>query len=257
MSEFERTFDLSAEDYDRSRPLYPKELYDDMLRYQHIGSGSNVLEIGLGTGKATLPILETGCRLTGLEPGNQLAFLARERFRDRTNISIFQQTLQDYTGAESTFDMIYAATAFHWLPERYGYQRVYSLLKNGGCFARFAYHAGMDKGRNALAEEIQEQYKACLPHAGNFKEYCEADAKRLAGLALSYGFVDTQYRLYSIAKDFAADEYMMLLRTYPDHMRIEPENRKKLFDGIHSAIRKHGGIITVYYTFDLELVRKP
>lgn len=257
MNEFERTFDLSAEDYDRSRPVYIKELYDDIFRYQSVGPGSNVLEIGMGTGKATLPILETGCRLTGLEPGQQLAALAKEKFQGYKNIFICQQTLQEYTGTDGTFDVVYAATAFHWLPESYGYRRVYNLLKNGGAFARFAYHAGTDRKRTTLAEEIQELYKACLPQTGGFREYCEADAEQLAGLAANYGFTDTKYHLYSMTKDFTADEYMILLRTYPDHMRMEPESRKKLFDGIHSAILKHGGTITVYYTFDLELARKP
>ena len=41
------------------------------------------------------------------------------------------------------------------------------------------------------------------------------------------------------------------------YMRLEESNRKMLFEGIHSAIRNHGGIMTVYYTMDLELARKP
>ncbi len=40
-------------------------------------------------------------------------------------------------------------------------------------------------------------------------------------------------------------------------MKVEEADRKMLFEGIHSAIKKHGGIITVYYTMDLELARKP
>lgn len=39
-------------------------------------------------------------------------------------------------------------------------------------------------------------------------------------------------------------------------MAIGETNRKKLFDGIHSAINNNGGVITLYYTMDLELARK-
>ena len=42
-----------------------------------------------------------------------------------------------------------------------------------------------------------------------------------------------------------------------ENMALESGNREKLFKGIHSAINNHGGIITVYYTLDLELARKP
>ena len=83
------------------------------------------------------------------------------------------------------------------------------------------------------------------------------DAQRIALLADKYGFADIRCSLYHTTKDFTADEYMELLRTYPDHMALEAEKREKLFSGIHAAIQKHGGIITVYYTMDLELARKP
>lgn len=89
------------------------------------------------------------------------------------------------------------------------------------------------------------------------KEYSGPDAEKTARIAEKYGFTDTEYRLYHLTKDFTADEYMNLLRTYPNHMAMEEINRDKLFEGIHSAINNHGGIITVYYTVDLELARKP
>ena len=72
----------------------------------------------------------------------------------------------------------------------------------------------------------------------------------------AYGFRDTAYKLYHTTKDFTADEYMALLRTYPDHMRLDPEDRKQLFAGIYHAIERNGGTMTVYYTMDLELARK-
>jgi hypothetical protein len=39
-------------------------------------------------------------------------------------------------------------------------------------------------------------------------------------------------------------------------MALEASTREKLFKGIHSAINNHGGVISVYYTMDLELARK-
>lgn len=175
MNEFERTFDLSAEDYDRSRPVYIKELYDDIFRYQSVGPGSNVLEIGMGTGKATLPILGTGCRLTGLEPGQQLAALAKEKFQGYKKIFICQQTLQEYTGTDGTFDVVYAATAFHWLPESYGYRRVYNLLKNGGAFA------ALPTMRERIGSEplLQRKYRSFIKPACHGQAVFESIAKRM------------------------------------------------------------------------------
>lgn len=257
MTAFETTFDSAALDYEKSRPAYVKEIYEDILRYKPLHSESHVLEIGLGTGKASQPILDTHCHFVGIEPGEQLADLARERFRAYANFTLWNQTFQDFVCADDSFDLIYAATAFHWIPKEYGYTKVFHLLKPGGAFARFAYHAGPDQERKALTEEIQELYRRYMHTENPPAVFGNADAKKLAEKALAYGFMNAQQSLYHAKKDFTADEYIALLRTYPDHRKLYASDRKKLFDGIHSAIHKSGGIMTVYYTMDLELARKP
>lgn len=257
MTAFEKTFDSAALDYDRSRPAYIQEIYEDIFQYEPIDADSHVLEIGLGTGKASRPLLDTRCHLIGIEPGAQLADLARHRYQAYNNFSLLNQTLQDFVSPDGVFDLIYAATAFHWIPEAYGYKRVFDLLKPGGAFARFAYHAGPDQGRKALTDEIQELYRQSMRLDRQPAEFSDADAQKLAEKALAYGFAEIKHSLYHTTKDFTEDEYMALLRTYPDHMKMEASDRKKLFEGIHAAINRHGGIMTVYYAMDLELARKP
>ena len=253
---FETTFDAAAVDYDESRPEYCRALYRDLLAYQPIGPESRVLEIGMGTGKATKPVLETGCRLTALEPGAHLARLARMKLGRYENLQIIEKTLQDYECENESFDLLYAATAFHWLAKDYGYRRVYDLLKKGGAFARFAYHAGLDAGRPELAADIQKVYDQQPSFAGRSGAFTEEQAKRLSEIADEYGFTQTAYHLYHWTKAFTADEYMKLLRTYPDHMNLEKAERDALFSGIHRAIMRHGGVIDVHYTADMQLARK-
>ncbi|MDE7289790.1 MAG: class I SAM-dependent methyltransferase [Oscillospiraceae bacterium] len=256
MEEFEKTFDNIAEEYDRIRPMYVKELFKDLFAYSPINSESRVLEIGMGTGKASGAILDSGCHLVGLEPGIHLAEAASKKYQKYPNLSIVNSTFQNFSCCSEYFDLIYAATAFHWIPEEYGYRRVYELLKQGGAFARFAYHAGTDKKRKELTAEIQKCYRKYASWEDEAKEYSEEYAKNLAETARKYGYVDIKHKMYYFNKDFTADEYMGLLRTYPDHMKIEDASRRKLFQGIHSAIVNNGGVITVYYTMDLELARK-
>lgn len=256
MLTFEKTFDNQTLSYEKVRPTYPAELYDDIFRYRPIGWDSNVLEIGIGTGKATTPFLEKQCRLVALEPGGNLAAFSAEKFKDYPYFLLQNQMLQDFRCGPETFDLIYAATSFHWIPEEYGYKRVYELLKKGGAFARFAYHANKDREREAMTFEIQECYQKYMNASKEPKPYCEEDALLLAEVAKKYGFVDTEYRMYHWTKDFSADDYMEVLKTYPDHMSLEAIVREKLFQGIYKAIERGGGVITVYYTMDLQLARK-
>ena len=185
---FETTFDDAAADYDESRPGYCPALYQDLLAYQPIGPQSYVLAIGMGTGKATAPILETGCSLTALEPGAHLARLAKERLAHYDNLAVIEKTLQDYACEAGTYDLIYAATAFHWIPEEYGYPRVFALLKKGGAFARFAYHAGPDASRPQLTADIQKVYDRIPSLSGKYNAFTDEQARRLSEIASKYGF---------------------------------------------------------------------
>lgn len=41
MADFERTFEDATDVYERSRPAYPRVLYDDLLRYRPLGAGDS------------------------------------------------------------------------------------------------------------------------------------------------------------------------------------------------------------------------
>ena len=117
MTIFEKTFDDAAIDYDHSRPTYVKEIYEDIFRYKPVDPDSHVLEIGLGTGKASQPILETRCHLTGIEPGERLADLARKQYQTYANFTVCNQTFQDFISPDESFDLIYSSTASNLIRE--------------------------------------------------------------------------------------------------------------------------------------------
>lgn len=81
-------FNEDEENYDKHRPTYVKELYQDIINYSGICKDSVVLEIGIGTGQATLPFLETGCNITAVELGDKLVAYSRKKFSNYHNIEI-------------------------------------------------------------------------------------------------------------------------------------------------------------------------
>ncbi len=50
----EKTFDNAASDYEKTRPAYVSQIFQDILEYKSIGKESAVLEIGTGTGAFTI-----------------------------------------------------------------------------------------------------------------------------------------------------------------------------------------------------------
>ena len=73
-------FDRAAEDYQRTRPVCPPQLFDDLIDLAGLEAGDRVLEIGCGTGQATVPLAERGLAITAVELGPELAAVASLRY---------------------------------------------------------------------------------------------------------------------------------------------------------------------------------
>ncbi|MBR6573737.1 MAG: class I SAM-dependent methyltransferase [Clostridia bacterium] len=257
----EWTFDTVAPVYEKLRPGYVEELYRTLFEYIPIDESSKVVEVGSGGGQATLPILKTGCELIAVEYGEQFSELLKEKFQGYHNFSVITGKFEDTAFEEGAFDLVFSASAFHWVPEKIGYEKVFSMLKSGGAFARFANHPYRDKGNPALSKEIDELYDEYYYKFHNKKrqvltEYSEEQAQERAMIACQYGFTDIQYALFHRERVFSGKEYIQLLGTYSDHIAMEETIRTEFFSKIEDAIDRHGGTITIYDTIDLQLARK-
>jgi ubiquinone/menaquinone biosynthesis C-methylase UbiE len=204
--------------------------------------------------------LQTGCNLTAIDYGENFCEICREKFKEYTNFSAVSGKFED-VDFNCEYDLIYSASAFHWIPEEIGYKKVYDMLKDGGVFARFANHPYRDKGKPALSEEMDRiyaeyYYKYHKKEPKTPVEYTEQQAYDRALIAEKYGFTDIQYKLFYRTRTFSAKEYITLLGTYSDHIAIEETIRKEFFSKIEEAINRLGGEITIYDTIDLQLARK-
>ena len=251
------TFDTVAATYEKLRPGYVETLYQDIFAYRPLDAASHAVEVGIGGGQATGPILATGCAVTAVEPGANFCALCREKFAAYPGFTAVNARFEDADLPPESCDLVYSASAFHWVPEEIGYRKVFDILRPGGAFARFANHPFKDKGRPGMHEALQEVYAIYMPGSLVPNEYSEEQAARRAEIAAKYGFTDIQHRLYHRTRDFTAAEYVQLLGTYSDHIAIEEKTRGRFFREIGEAIDRLGGRITIYDTIDLQLARKP
>jgi SAM-dependent methyltransferase len=89
-------FDEAAELYDRARPGYPAALFDDLAELTPLRPGSRVLEIGPGTGQATLPLAERGYQVVAVELGADLAAVARRKLAGFPNVEVVTAAFEDW-----------------------------------------------------------------------------------------------------------------------------------------------------------------
>jgi len=250
MSDLRLAFDEVPELYDRHRPTYPADLYADIFAHSGIKSDSRVLEIGIGTGQATQPFLDMGCRVVAVELGKNLVQFTRSKFADYSNLRVVCAAFEDFGETES-FDLIFSATAFHWIPEAIGYQKVYSLLKPGGIFARFTNQVERSGDDKPLFDAVQGLYEKYMPGSKNKASPGSAD------IAAKYGFVNIFHKVYRGSRTMFANDYCKLLSTYSDHRALGESSLSALSREIRDAIDTHGGKITLNDTISLYLARRP
>ncbi|MDS0527738.1 methyltransferase domain-containing protein [Clostridium sp. SHJSY1] len=248
------TFNEDAKNYDKWRPTYCKELFNDIIEYSNLNENKKAIEVGIGTGQATRPFLKTGCEVMAIELGQNLVEYSQEKFKEYKNLRIYNTSFEDYNGDENSIALLYSATAFHWIPEEIGYKKVLKLLKNHGTLALFWNRPSLKD--DLLNKKIQSIYQKYMPSNTVKVENDLERYKKVSETIKSYGFKDVQVKLYKQTRNFNASDYISLLNTYSDHRSMILSIKEVFFKEIESAVLKNGSSITINNTIDLYLARK-
>jgi len=133
-------------------------VFDDLERLAGLSSGSRLLELGCGTGKATLPLARRGHHIVALELGQHLAEQASRNLAGLANVIVVHASFDDWRHEHGDFDLVFAATAWHWLDPDRNTDEPSELLKPGGHLAFWsATHVFPDHG-DPFFREIQPIY---------------------------------------------------------------------------------------------------
>ena len=155
------TFNRMGAGYD-GRPGYPDAVFR-LLAERGLAPGSRVLEIGPGTGQATLPLLDRGAVVTAVEPGEELARLLRERCAGRPFVVIVD-AFETAALPDEQFDLVVAATAFHWVDPDIGIARAAAHLRAGGHLALWWALWGDSDREDPFHERLEPILRAKAPH---------------------------------------------------------------------------------------------
>src|SRR5437870_5484537 len=131
------TFDDVALLYDQVRPGYQEALFEDVVVLSGIPPGGRILEIGCGTGQATLPFARRGYRILAVELGANLAAVARAKLAAYPAVQVHIGTFEEWPVEERAFDLAIAATAFHWIDPAVRCRKTAAALRPGGALALF------------------------------------------------------------------------------------------------------------------------
>ena len=96
-----RSFDAWAGDYDRYRPGYPDVLFEEIRGRLALPSQPRVVDLGAGTGRASLAMVALGWRVTAVEPGKPMLDVLRAQATNQGLVLATVQATAESTGLES------------------------------------------------------------------------------------------------------------------------------------------------------------
>lgn len=251
------SFDEVAELYEKARPSYPQALVRELVERAGIVAGARVLEIGCGTGQLTLPLAETGAQVVAVELGPNLVARARAALAAFPNVSVELADFDQWEPDEP-FDVVVAATAFHWLNPTTRLDRCARALRRGGTLAIIDTHWGVGATVDPFAVESQACYARWDPHhAPSFSPKTLAE---LSGenqeLSSSRGWGHCERQRFSIERRYSAEQYCELLQTFSDVRGFGEPNRSRFVDCIANLIHvRFGGSLQRTDTYELSTVR--
>jgi SAM-dependent methyltransferase len=285
-----RTFDAVAGEYQDARPEYPEALYEALISLTGVSPGVSVLgEVGCGSGKATLPLARRGFAICCVELGAALAAEARRNLAAFAGVRVDQGDFESWApgprpgsqagpgwaesgaGGESPgsvrddgfdgFDLLFAATAWHWIDPAVKYRKAWSLLRPGGHLAFWtASHVVPEVDGDPFFAEIQDVYDEIgsgLP-AGWVSPTPATLPDARAEIEASGLFGDVVVRRFDWEVRYTAEGYIRLLETFSSNLAMEPWQRDRLYGEIRRRLAERpDGLLRRHWGAVLNVARRP
>ena len=246
------TFEQVPELYDRARPTYPGEVFEDLAVLAQLPAAARIVEIGCGTGQATLPLAERGYQVTCVELGEQLAAAARRKLSRFPGVNVINANFETWRPPGADFHAVVAFTAFHWINPEVRYARAAALLRTGGSLAVVATHHVLLPDGDDFFLDVQEDYDAVVSDEpgtkGGAPLHPDAIEDLREDIDASGFFHNVCARRYLWDVEYTADEYIEVLGTYSGHRALDDETRERLLARIRRrAEARPGGKVRKTY----------
>jgi len=238
------TFDSAADRYQQARPEYPAQLYDTLIDMAGLDAGDRLVEVGCATGKATLPLARRGFQIMCIEIGPRLAAAARHNLASLPHVTVINSAFETWhPPVGERFDLVFAATAWHWIDPTLRYQRAWQLLRPGGHLAFWSATHVFPDGGDPFFVNIQDVYDqigeglprdATWPRPGQLPD--SRDEIEQSGL-----FADVVVRHFDWEISYTAQEYLQLLDTFSGHIAMQAWKRQHLYAEISRRLQQRPG----------------
>ncbi|MFJ4314984.1 class I SAM-dependent methyltransferase [Streptomyces lavendulae] len=260
-----RVFGEVAELYEASRPGYADAPAARVLEYAEPGERP-ALEVGAGTGKATVAFAEAGTSPVCVEPDPRMAEVLRRNTAPFPRVRVEAAGFEEWRRDGRRFGLLYAATSWHWLDPARRRDLVREALDPGGALALFWNPHGVRAPRlhGAPAEVDARHGITGTPHGVLASSYGRAaGGGRLGrGAGLARGRAPRRRRVHRPARGPFPRGPALRHRPLPGLPGLPlplpgpgPDHRERVLADTAGVLDAHGGGIAMEHFSDLLLAR--
>jgi SAM-dependent methyltransferase len=205
----------AATNYNEARPSYPPALIEQVVEHAQLSPRSKLLEVGCGPATATVVFAELGLSMLCLEPNPDFYRLAQHNCQQYPNVEIQNSAFEEWPLEANGFDVVLAASSFHWIPADVGYPKAAQALKRNGHLVLL-----WNKELQPSYEVYQNLAEVYAIHAPDLNRYEDraTQEKILSGLGQlildSELFQDLVAGQVITEVTYTTDQYLTLLQTY-------------------------------------------
>lgn len=234
-------------------------MFDDLVA-AGVGPGARVLEIGCGTGQATVPLAERGYRVVAVELGADMADVARRSLAGFDSVEVVTAAFEDWPLPKEPFDVVFSATAFHWVDPAVRVSKSADALRLGGLLATVGtHHIAGGTWTEAFFVEIQKLYERFDPSTppGLRLEAARDIPQDDRELISSERFGPASFYRYEWESPYSTAAYLDLLLTYSGHRALPDAQQSALLNSIARLIDvDYGGQVVKRYLTELRLAQR-
>jgi SAM-dependent methyltransferase len=204
-------FDAAAVAYDRYRPRYPVELFDDILELGQLKPGARAIEVGAGTGIATSQLIDHGLSVVAIDPASAMLSIASQKLG--SNARFVEGRFEDWPATE-TSELIAAFNAWHWVEPDEGVGLAAELLSPGGSLA-LVWTVVLSWGQDDFDARLAEV--TGTPWPKSFDQVLDS----LEPVRASPYFDDFTVCHHRLERRLDAESFIAVTRTYGGHHSSE------------------------------------
>lgn len=187
-----KRFSNRVSNYVKYRPTYPVEGVSYLAAQCQLSPGSKIADVGSGTGIFTALLLDRHYTVYGVEPNEDMRFVAEDLFSPNKNFISVTGTAEHTSLAENSIDLVVCAQAFHWFNPEETRKEFKRILKDDNKYVALIWNnrlTDIDPFANAYEELLQDKGT----------DYKEVNHQQLKGVNFQSFFKDGKYTLSKFA----------------------------------------------------------